>query len=235
MPLRAAVRCLVVSGGPGIGKSTLLGVAAESLSGWDVVRAIGGAAASGARVGLMSPAPSTFLRLLAMAAVGCAATTALATLAGTAAHAAPATAAAATSTAMCPTSGLVVWLDTQANGAAGSSYYKLEFTNLSAHACTLRGYPGVSAVNLAGRQLGSPASRNNAHPARLVRLASGATATAVLQITDAHNFPGAACRPATAAGLRVYPPSETASRRVPFPFLACARSGPHYLHAEAVQ
>jgi hypothetical protein len=35
--------------------------------------------------------------------------------------------------------------------------YYLEFTNLSGHACTLAGYPGVSAVGLSGGQLGSPA------------------------------------------------------------------------------
>jgi Domain of unknown function (DUF4232) len=38
----------------------------------------------------------------------------------------------------------VVWLNTQADHAAGSSYYELEFTNLSGHACALQGFPGVS-------------------------------------------------------------------------------------------
>jgi hypothetical protein len=38
-----------------------------------------------------------------------------------------------------------------------------------------------------------------------------------------------------AAGLRVYPPGQTASELVPYPFEACARSGPVYLHVEAVQ
>jgi len=48
-------------------------------------------------------------------------------------------------------------MDTQGDGAAGSVYYTLQFTNLSGHACTLRGYPGVSAVSLSGHQLGAPA------------------------------------------------------------------------------
>jgi hypothetical protein len=141
--------------------------------------------------------------------------------------------AATSSAARCATSGLVVWLDTQGDGTAGSIYYKLEFTNLSGHACTLAGYPGVSAVDLGGRQLGSAGSRNTSH-VRTVRLANGATATAVLRITEAGNFPNSACHRVGAAGVRVYPPNETASKVVPFPFDACSRTGPVYLSVEAV-
>ena len=68
--------------------------------------------------------------------------------------AAPAGAAAAATAPKCATSSLVVWLDTDGNGSAGSVYYNLEFTNLSARTCTLTGYPGVSAVGLGGGQLG---------------------------------------------------------------------------------
>src|SRR5438067_13911021 len=52
------------------------------------------------------------------------------------------------STPRCANSQLVVWLDTQGNGAAGSITYDIELTNLSGHRCTLFGYPGVSAVSL---------------------------------------------------------------------------------------
>jgi len=144
-------------------------------------------------------------------------------------------ATAASSTPPCATSRLVVWLDTSGDGAAGSVYYNLKFTNLSGHACTLLGYPGVSAVDLGGRQLGSAASRNHHTPARLVRLASGGTASAVLQITEARNFPSRSCRPVTAAGLRVYPPNQTASKVIPFPVGACSRAGPVYLRVEATR
>jgi hypothetical protein len=47
--------------------------------------------------------------------------------------------------------------------AAGSIYYHLEFTNLSGRACTLVGYPGVSAINLSGHQLGSAADSGRNH------------------------------------------------------------------------
>jgi len=143
--------------------------------------------------------------------------------------------AATTGTAPCRTAGLVVWLDTQGNGAAGSSFYQLRLTNLSGHSCTLFGYPGVSAVDLTGHQLGRAASRNPAHHAHRVTLANGATASATVQIVEAGNFPPAICRQVTAAGLRVYPPNQTAAKIVPFPFSACSRVGPTYLSVQAVQ
>jgi Domain of unknown function (DUF4232) len=168
-------------------------------------------------------------RLIAVAAAACAAATA--GLPGSVAQAP----AAVVSAPACATSGLVVWLDTRGNGAAGSIYYRLELTNLSGRACTLFGYPGVSAVNLAGRQLGSAAGRDPVHGPHLVTLARGATATVVLRIADVGNYPAATCRPVTAAGLRVYPPNQRASRLVPFPFRACSRPGPVYLSVEVAE
>jgi hypothetical protein len=139
------------------------------------------------------------------------------------------------STPKCATSGLVIWLDTQGNGAAGSIFYTLEFTNLSGHTCTLSGYPGVSAVNLAGHQLGSAASRDTSGTPRTVTLAAGATAKATLRIVEAGNFPSSACHEVTAAGLGVFPPNLTKSKVVPFPFSACSSTGPVYLTVRAVQ
>lgn len=135
----------------------------------------------------------------------------------------------------CTTSGLVIWLDTQGNGAAGSIFYTLEFTNLSSRACTLQGYAGVSAVNLTGHALGSAAGRDHTITPRLVTLAGGASAKAVLRIVEAGNFPPSACRQVTAAGLRVYPPNSTRSKAVPFPFGACSQAGPVYLSVQALR
>jgi hypothetical protein len=146
----------------------------------------------------------------------------------------PAAAPSAASVARCVTSRLVVWLDTQGNGTAGSIYYTLEFTNLSGQACALGGYPGVSAVNLAGHQLGSAASRDTARKPRMITLAAGASATAVLRIVDAGNFPSSSCHQVTAAGLRVFAPNMTASKIVPFPFSACSQPGPAYLTVRAL-
>jgi Domain of unknown function (DUF4232) len=134
----------------------------------------------------------------------------------------------------CPTSGLVVWLNTNGDGAAGSTYYKLEFTNLSGSTCTLTGYPGVSGVDLGGHQLGSAGSHDTVTAVHTVSLANGATKSATLRVTEAGNFPRARCHMAEAAGVRVYPPNQTTSKIIPFPFYACTHTGPAYLSVRAV-
>jgi hypothetical protein len=134
----------------------------------------------------------------------------------------------------CTTSDLVVWLDTAGEPGAGSVEHKIKFTNQSGRPCTLAGYPGVSAIDLSEGKVGSPASRRSSGRPRVVRLASGATATAVLRFVDALNFPPATCRPREAAGLRVFPPNQTASKLIPFPFEACSRTGPIVLEVSAV-
>jgi hypothetical protein len=146
----------------------------------------------------------------------------------------PASAVAAHAAApQCQTSGLVVWLNTQGNAAAGSSYYTLEFTNLSGHTCVLKGYPGVSALGLNGAALGSAASREPS-TASAVTLSAGSAATAVLRIVVAQNYPVSKCHSVTAAALRVYPPGQTAAKVVPFPFSACSKAGPQFLTVKAV-
>ena len=61
-------------------------------------------------------------------------------------------------TSACATSALKVSLG-PANGAAGTVFYPLNFVNTGKLGCTLRGYPGVSAVTSSGKQIGSPASQ----------------------------------------------------------------------------
>jgi hypothetical protein len=135
--------------------------------------------------------------------------------------------------ASCKTSGLVVWLDTRGNAAAGSVYYTLKFTNQSGRTCSLIGYPGVSAVDLRGHRLGSAGSRTPSG-VHLVSLPNGATASALLRIAQAANFPESACHRVAAAGLRIYPPNQTASKVIPIPFDACSRTGPIYLSVKAL-
>jgi hypothetical protein len=134
----------------------------------------------------------------------------------------------------CATSGLVVWLNTTGNGAAGSIYYNLYLTNLSRRACTLKGFPRASAVDLRGHQIGAGATRETAQKSAVVTLGRGATAMAVLRIVQAGNFPASSCREVTAAGLRVFPPGEAASKVVPFPFQVCSRAGESVLMVRAV-
>lgn len=151
------------------------------------------------------------------------------------------------STTSCTTSDVVVWLNTSASGTAGSDYYNVNFTNLSSQSCTLEGYPGVTGLSLTSTQLGSAAARDKAHAAKLFTLVSARTAkglaaantknsvTAILQITDAGNYPASTCAQATAAGLSITPPGQSTAKVIPYPFVACTKSGPKYLHVEAIQ
>lgn len=143
--------------------------------------------------------------------------------------------AAASVTPLCETPGLVIWLDTNGNSAAGTTFFKLHFTNLSGHACTLNGFPFLFAVNLSGHKVGRRAVFRKPPSPHLVTLAKGKTATAVLGIVDTGVFSPTACRPVTAAGLRVFPPNQTRSKLVPFPFSTCSRlHGPASLNVGAV-
>lgn len=162
-----------------------------------------------------------------MAAAGIACAAILTPAAALAAHAHP---AAATATApACATSSLRVWLGIPGDSAGPITAYQLELSNISGRACTLLGFPGVSAVAAGGGQLGTPAARDHADPTRLVTLGRGATAHVFLLITDVAFIPPAACHPANAIGLRVFPPNNRTATVVSFSFRACARSGPVFL------
>jgi hypothetical protein len=134
----------------------------------------------------------------------------------------------------CVPANTVVWLALSADSGAGSTFVTLEMTNLSRHVCTLYGFPGVSAVDLAVRQVGAAAARDRATPAREVRLSPGQTAGAQLRIAHVSNFPTSACRPVQAAGFRVYLPGATRSKLVPFPVRACSKTGPVFLNVRVV-
>jgi Protein of unknown function (DUF4232) len=96
------------------------------------------------------------------------------------------------------------------NGYAGGVDVTIGFTNTSSATCTLYGYPGVSLVSGPSpyKQIGLAAKRNSTTPVKLITLAPGATANALLQIVDALNYPSSACSPTTATDLRIYPPNQ---------------------------
>jgi Protein of unknown function (DUF4232) len=128
----------------------------------------------------------------------------------------------------CLTSQLTDWIGWPGNGTAGSTYYELETSNISHSTCTLYGYPGVSAMR-DGDQIGSPAGRDRSHSDRLVTLAPGATAHAILQITDVGVFSPDVCHYETAFALNVYSPGDYGSHQTPLTFRACANKGPIFL------
>jgi hypothetical protein len=159
------------------------------------------------------------LRGLLLAVAACAGLT----LAPPLASAGPGGSAGA-SAATCATANLVVWLPNGlGNGAAGSVFYKLRITNGGQTACTLSGFPKVSAVNLKGKAIGKPAAKEAGQKAGAVKLAAGGSASFQLRVVNPGNFSPADCHKTTAAGLRVTPPGGGGSKVVPFPFETCAK------------
>jgi hypothetical protein len=135
----------------------------------------------------------------------------------------------------CASSSLVVWLNDEGAGTAGSFYYKIEFFNLSGHKCTLFGYPGVSAINLGGHQIGTPARREHFRSAKLLKLAPRSSAIAILHVTDPGVLPASSCHATFAAGLRVYPPGQTRAKIVPFPVPICSERGHSNMAVRAIE
>jgi hypothetical protein len=123
-------------------------------------------------------------------------------------------------TGACSTSTLKVSLGS-ANGAAGTTFYPLKFKNKGKLGCTLRGYPGVSAVTGSGKQIGSPASRIPSSE-RTVTILAGKSASAVVGIVETGNFSSSQCKPVTAAGLKVFPPNQRKAVTVKKSFSTCS-------------
>jgi len=121
----------------------------------------------------------------------------------------------------CDSASVVVWLDTTSDAAAGSVSYKLMFTNVSGRTCSLRGFPAVSAVAPSGVQVG-PQARRNPSPAHTVTLRAGDSASAVVRVAHAVDFPPARCHLVTAGGFKVSLPGASAAKIVPFPFPTCS-------------
>ncbi|MFJ9536718.1 DUF4232 domain-containing protein [Streptomyces sp. NPDC101225] len=103
-------------------------------------------------------------------------------------------------------------------GAAGSLYQPITFTNTGRGSCALRGYPGVSVLDSQHGQIGAAATRSGRSYATVV-LAPGHSASAVIRTT---NGPvGGACRP-TGTYLRVYPPASYQPVLIPAHWKVCS-------------
>jgi len=123
----------------------------------------------------------------------------------------------------CPTSSLQVKQGVS-QGYAGGVYEVIDFTNTSGSPCSLYGYPGVSLVSGPPyTQIGLAAKRTASTAPKLVTLAPGATANALLQIVDALNYPQASCGPTKATALKIYPPNQTVPVYLPSTSNGCAK------------
>jgi hypothetical protein len=150
----------------------------------------------------------------------------------------------------CATSGLEAWLGlaqttgpTSVTGTGerfepGGTYYTLEFTNVSARACSLYGYPEVSAYagsQAGGTQIGRSAAHDTSVRPQPVMLAPGQTAHSVLLVTSAGTFEPTACGQVTAPELRVMLPDQVRPAFVPIHLPACSKKGPEFLSVQAIQ
>ena len=120
-----------------------------------------------------------------------------------------------------------VWWGAPGDGASGHIFFPLQFSNIGQSTCTLFGYPGVSALDSNGHQVGLPATHSGAK--QLVTLAPGATAHVILAVTQA----GLVCSsPVDAASLKVFAPGQTHAELVPLATQACP--GKSVLHVDAM-
>jgi hypothetical protein len=96
-----------------------------------------------------------------------------------------------------------------ANGAAGTIFYPLDFTNASTSACTMYGYPGVAFVSSpGGSQIGVPAGRGSNTVPALVTLEPGATAHATLAVSDVLIGNNCLHHQVQVHWVQVYPPDQ---------------------------
>jgi hypothetical protein len=110
----------------------------------------------------------------------------------------------------------------------------VEFTNTSGIACTLSGYPQVSAYVAGGTQVGNTAALDTSVTARRIVLAPGASAHAA--VVDSAS--AGRCAMVAATGLRIVAPGQTTPRFVAHAVRACSASGrtaPIFLHVRAIE
>jgi hypothetical protein len=133
----------------------------------------------------------------------------------------------------CKTSQLKVTLG-RANATAGTTYFPLKFVNTSKTSCTLRGYPGVSAVNKSGNQIGNAAKRTGGK-VRTVTVKPGKQQSSSVGVAETGNFSPAACKPVMAAGMKIFPPNAATSVIIKKKFSTCSSKASTSLSVKPVK
>jgi len=133
-----------------------------------------------------------------------------------------ATAHAVRTTPRCTTPQLRV-VHAGSDGAAGTMYHLVRYTNTSHRTCTLRGYPGISFTDGRGHSLGVPArpSLIGADSVQLITLPPGTSAHGTFAVPNPGNYSPTDCRAATTSYLRVRPPDSRTSVLIPFTTRVC--------------
>jgi len=137
---------------------------------------------------------------------------------------------------VCATSGLQAWLGLGTAATTEGTYYTLEFTNVSDRACSLFGYPDVSAYRDTPKvrgPIGSAAAHDTSVRPKPVMLAPGATAHAGLRVTVSAQ--SAICVQVTAEELRIALPRQARPAFVPAHIPVCSQKGQVSLSVQAIQ
>jgi len=118
--------------------------------------------------------------------------------------------------AACKAASTRVWYGLPADNATGHAFFQLEISNIGHSTCSFFGFPGVSALNSHGIQVGRPASHTGRRLS--VTLKPGGTTHVVLVVTDAFLI----CRhPVQATEIRVFPPGQFHAQSVPLATRQC--------------
>ncbi|GAB3201056.1 hypothetical protein GCM10027062_22140 [Nocardioides hungaricus] len=121
----------------------------------------------------------------------------------------------------------------QTGAGMSHEYGRIVLTNESDHACSIRGYGGLSYVGGGdGTQIGAPAVREKSR-VRTVEVGAGERVVSPVAATDYSPYPRRRCRPAPVDGFRVYLPDETQSQFVPHPTTGCRNHRIHLLSHRA--
>lgn len=119
------------------------------------------------------------------------------------------------------------------DGAAGSTYYTMTFTNSGSAVCKLSGYPSVNFVNGSGQTIGAPAMQATELPGNNATLDPGQSTSAALRSTQADLY-GETCQKTNASGLRITAPGSDQVLDVNFPMPACANGSVQQLSVSKV-
>jgi hypothetical protein len=111
-------------------------------------------------------------------------------------------------------------------GAAGTVYRPVRFTNIGGRICTIQGFPGVSYVAGADSHQVGPAAFREGTKGPAISIAPGDTVNAPVGFVQVGNFDPTVCKPTPVKGIRVYPPHDTASVIVAMDGTGCAGTPP---------
>ncbi len=109
-----------------------------------------------------------------------------------------------------------IWYGLPSGVATGHAFFELQFSNIGRSACTFFGYPGVSALDRHGHEVGLPATHSGGRVG--VTLQPRGTAHVLLVVVDAFLLCG---HPVHATDLRVFPPGQFHSQTVPLATFGC--------------